>query len=81
MRDELTRRIETVVEAVGGGMAGEECGMGGSGKVAVISASGAGDPDEIGAGVSNEKEGLRRSAEVEADEVLSGAGVSAGGDR
>lgn len=81
MRYEFTRWVVTVVEAVGGGVAGEEGGMWRAGAVAIISAGGAGYPDEIGAGVSNEKEFLRRGAKVEGDEVLSGAGIGSGGDR
>lgn len=81
MRDESTRRVKTVVEAVGGGVAGKEGGMWWASEITVISAGGACYPDEIGAGVSNEKEALRRRAKVEGNEVLAGAGISPGGDR
>ncbi|CAH9104626.1 unnamed protein product [Cuscuta epithymum] len=43
-----------------------------------VLAGGARDPDEVAAGVGHEEEALRRSAEVELDEVLAGAGRRAG---
>lgn len=48
--------------------------------VSAVAACGAGDPDEVAAGVSDEEEALGRGAEAEIDKVLAGAGGGAGDD-
>ncbi|GAY47055.1 hypothetical protein CUMW_101650 [Citrus unshiu] len=74
----LTGGVEAVVGREGGGVAGEKGGTGGA--EGAVAAGRAGDPDEVAAGIGNEEEVLRRGAEVEGDEVLAGAGGSAGSD-
>lgn len=74
----LTGGVEAVVGRKGGGVSGEKGGT--WGVEGAVAAGGAGDPDEVAAGIGNEEEGLRRGAEVDGDEVLAGAGGSAGSD-
>lgn len=48
--------------------------------VSAVAACGAGDPDEVAAGVGDEEEALGRRAEAEIDKVLAGARGGAGDD-
>ncbi|KAF7827865.1 glycine-rich cell wall structural protein 1.0-like [Senna tora] len=74
--DEAAGRVVAMVGGECGGVAGEEGGSGWA--VGAVAAGGALDPDEIAAGVGDEEEALRRSADSEIDEVLAGAGGGAG---
>ncbi|KAI3737084.1 hypothetical protein L2E82_27079 [Cichorium intybus] len=71
---------ETAQDKVGG-LEGKEGGMWWASQVAAISVGGASYLDEIGAGVDNEKEALRRHAKIEGNEVLADTDIGLRVDR
>nr|GMD19713.1 hypothetical protein Iba_chr07eCG10910 [Ipomoea batatas] len=77
--DELALLVVAVDRRERSGVASEECGV--WDPLRAVAARGARDPNQIAAGIRHQKQPLRRRAEMELHEVLSGAGGRAGGDR